>query len=133
MNLATHSIKETCIKDPTISASANKSASQMYTLRVSKKIETQLCAAAGKAGCQNDSEVCSVYGRYGTGLKNETPIPTIPLLNGLVKFSYCFHLTHLQISGLIQIRIKERLPSGMDYAFEGKLQETTEFSLGSSW
>jgi hypothetical protein len=63
-----------------------------------KKIKTQLSAAGGKAGCQNGSEVHSVYGRYGTGLKNETPIPKPPLLNWLVKFSYCFHLAHLQIS-----------------------------------
>jgi len=96
-----------------------------------KNIKTQLCVAKGKAGCQNGSEVCSVYGIYRTGLKTETPIPKIPLLNLLVKFS-CFHLTHLQISGLIKIRIKERLPSGTDNAFEGKLQEQTEFSLGSS-
>jgi hypothetical protein len=46
-----------------------------------KKIKTQLCAAVSKAGCQNGSEVYSVYGRYGTGPKYETPIPKIPLLN----------------------------------------------------
>lgn len=93
-------------------------------------MKTQLCAAVGKAGCQNGSEVCSIYGRYRTGMKTETPIPKIPLLNWMVKFSYLFHFTH--ISGFIQIRIKERLPSGIDNAFEGKLQEQIEFSLGSS-
>jgi hypothetical protein len=97
-----------------------------------KKIKPQLCAAVSKAVCQNGSEVYSVYGRYGTGPKYEIPIPKIPLLNWLVKLSYCFHLTHLPISGSDLNKRKSNFNQVWIMHFKVKSHDQTEFSLGLS-